>query len=688
MKRRLACFCAAALILLFASCAALASTVVDSLTLPPENPSAVDAGAIIQLDAVLSPEGTGAVVSWRFSNPKKYGKYASILPIPGDPDSCQIRGRAPGRVIVTARAGSRIASTVITINAPQASSLRLNARAVTLNPSGAYSTYLLRAATTPTYHSDSVEWAVGGDPDGAILSIEPSADGKTCLVTAKSDGSETRTCTVTAALRKGLKSAVCQFTVMKIPEKYVRVAKSAVVPRFSSRPLTAVVYPVDAFDKTITWTVVKNPLVASVDPLTGEVTGLMPGTAVIQASTPNGSSARCTVVVKTVRYSSFSAAPSSKVLEKDATFQITTRRAPAYVSYPDVTYAVTYSSNPGQDVVTVDSTGLVRGVNRGYATITVTADGGRVKRYISIKVIDSVQAIPVTISAIGDVMLGGDPRKSSYNDFAALWAKGPNYFFAEIKDELKGIAIANLEIPLIHTNTVVRSSRSYIFRGEPIYAQALAAGGIDGVDLDNNHIMDYGSRGFSATKSALYAQGVSYFGRGGVWYTVQNGIRIGFMGFRPESISVPKMRSHIKSARSRCDILVVSFHWGVEKRYYPTGQQVTYGREAVKAGADLVVGHHSHLISGIELYRGKHIVYGLGTIVSAVERPDDVDTFIYQHTFSVTGTSVTNKSFEIVPVLMTKQPKGSKNDARPVLDSDENRIRNRIKGYSPASNPF
>jgi poly-gamma-glutamate synthesis protein (capsule biosynthesis protein) len=669
MKRRLAIFCAAALVLLLPFGAALAAT-VTGITLPVG--LMVEVGASIALDATVTPADSGATVTWRLGS----SKYTTLTVT--DADSCTITGKAPGRVSVTAKAGGKSATTYVIVNAVQASSIKLNAGSVTLNPTGNNSTYQLIATLSPTYNTDSVTWA---SDDTSVATVSDSG-----LVTAVSDGSSTATCNITATTVKGSLTAVCHVTVAKIPEKYVRVTQNPVVPLYGTRPLKATVYPLDAFSdfRTVTWSVVKNPLVASVDPVTGVVTGLKKGTAVIQASTANGRSARCTVTVKLVRYSSFSASPSSKVLEKGLTFQITPKRSPLYVSYPDVTYT---SNNT--DVATVDSTGLVSGVARGYAKISVAADKGRVTRTVTVRVIDSTTPTEVTISAMGDVMLGGDPRKSSYDRFAKLWSSHPHsYFFNEIKDYFKGITVANLEIPLIDTSSIMQGARSYIFRGKTAYADALTAGGIDAVDLDNNHILDYGSRGYSSTRSALTARGVGYFGLGKVFYKTVNGVKIGFMGFRPTSSSVSKVKSAVKAVKSQCDIVVVSFHWGTDFVYRISAQQIAYGHAAVQGGADLVLGHHSHVVSGIEVYKGKHIVYGLGSIVSTVELPDDTDTFIYRHTFSVTGTSVSNAGFDIVPVLMTNS--NSYNDAQPVVatGSDKTRILNKIEKYSPSSNPF
>jgi len=681
MKRQLAILCAAALIFLFAAVGAQAADVVE-ITLSPGT-STVDVGARLELDAELTPADADAAIRWTSSRPQ----YATVKAKDGDPYTCVIKGKAMGKTIITARAGGKSVSRMITVTKPWASSIKLNRSSVTLNPKGAsYSTYTLRATTTPSYHSDTIHWEA--DPESGVVSIEPSEDGKTCTVTAVADGSEEKSCMIKATTAKSQRFAACQITVKKIPEKYVRVTTSAVVPLNQTspqtRPLTYAVYPVDAFDKSVTWSVSRNPDVASVDQ-NGVVTGLKAGNAIIRVTTANGSWAQCTVSVKPVRYSSFSVSPSSKVLERGATFQINTKRSPTYVSYPDLEF-----ESDDESVARVDKHGVVTGVGRGYAKITVTGDNGRVSRSVTVRIIDSNSSIEVTVSAIGDVMLGGDPRKDSFKRFDKLWkAHEANYFFAEIKNELIGVVFANLEIPLYNTSRIVNGNRSYIFCGRKEYALALSAGGIDAVDLDNNHIMDYGSAGFTSTKSAVRSQGVGYFGRGSVYYTIRNGIKIGFVGFRPESISISKMKASVKAVKSRCDIVIASFHWGRDYIKSISASQRAYGRAAVQAGADLVVGHHSHVVSGIEKYtykgRSAYIVYGLGTIVSAVTRPEDIDTFIYQHTFSVTGTTVSNADAKIVPVKMTKAGKTEQNDAQPyIAEGDAKReIIDKIKQYSP-----
>ncbi len=681
MKKWLILCCAAALFLAFASGAALASGVVTDVRFP-EDFGSVDVGQTVTVDAIVTPADTGATVRWSSSR----SQYATVRALDGD--TCVIQGKRMGSTKITAKVGGKTFTKMLYVRAPKASSIKLNAKSVTLNPSGNHSTYTLTARLTPTYHSDSVEWSTS---DETIVSLAPN--GNTCVVTARADGSSAQKATVTATLTKAKKSASATFTVTKIPEKYVRISTRTVVPLYSGRTLTATVYPTNAFNQTVAWEVIKNPdrvkLTDNGDG-TARVEGVRAGTSVIRVTAANGKSATCTVTVKLVRLSSLSVTPSSKTVEKDKTYEIKIKRSPTYVSYPDVT--ITSSNESVATVKQTDGKWIVTGTGRGYAKLYVSADNGRVKRTLSVRVLDYTNPTTVTVSAIGDVMLGGDPRKSSFGRFEDLWKKGSGYFFAKIKSELKGISIANLEMPLINTSKVANGSRSYIFRGKTTYAQALKAGGVDAVDLDNNHIMDYGSSGYNSTRSAVSGQGIGSFGRGKVCYITQNGVKVGFAGFRPESISLSKMKSSVKALKQRCDVAVISFHWGTEYRYKATASQVAYGRAAVQAGADLVLGHGPHVVGGIELYRNKHIVYSLGTIISTVTLPDDTDCFIYRHTFAVTDTSkgvaVSNAGFDIVPATMSGST--SYNDAQPQLESGSaaSKIVSKIKSASPDNNPF
>ena len=234
MKRWIVLLSAAVLALFLLSGVAFATTVVESIALP-DGVNSVDVGATLTLDATITPADTGVPIQWTSSRTQ----YATVKAL--DADTCVITGKAMGSTIITAKAGGKSVSVMFYVRKPMASSIKLNTKAKTLNPSGTYSTYLLRATTTPTYHSDTIVWSTN-DPSDSIIAIEPSPAGDTCLVTAVSDGSETENLLPsTAKLQKAGKTATCVVTVTKIPGKYVRLITSAVVPLDASRPLTATV---------------------------------------------------------------------------------------------------------------------------------------------------------------------------------------------------------------------------------------------------------------------------------------------------------------------------------------------------------------------------------------------------------------------------------------------------------------
>ncbi len=401
MKRLLAAFFVSALALILWTAAASAEA-VTGITLPA-SPLWVTRGTTYQMEAALSPEGAEAPVTWVSSRPQ----YAAVHKQTG-----LVTARRMGKTIITAKAGGKSATCVIVVAEPFAKTIKINKTALTLNPGAQYQ---LVTKLTPAYFFVKPEWS---STDETVATVS-----ETGLVKAVSDGNEARTCVISATLANG-RRVRCTVKVVKIPEKYVRTAKSAVVPLYGERPLPAVVYPANAFDRSVIWAVTKNPHVLElVDPLKGVFKGLTNGSALVEVRTANGRSARSLVKVKPVRYTSFAVSPTSKTIEKGSSFVLTVKRKPVYVSYPDV--SLSSNDEAVATVELVDGQWVVTAVGRGYAKITATGDNGRLSRSMSVRVISSEETIPVTISAIGDVMLGGDPRKGkpSYSAFKTLWDK-------------------------------------------------------------------------------------------------------------------------------------------------------------------------------------------------------------------------------------------------------------------------
>ena len=159
------------------------------------------------------------------------------------------------------------------------------------------------------------------------------------------------------------------------------------------------------------------------------------------------------------------------------------------------------------------------------------------------------------------------------------------------------------------------------------------------------------------------------------------GVRVGMLAYQTFNGNYPrlteKVPQDILQARELCDILIVSYHWGAEEDYYPNENQQTLGRLTIDAGADLVVGHHSHRINPIEEYRGKYIVYSLANFSFAGNsKPSDMSSFVFQIRFAVKDGISDVRGFRIVPFRISS--KTDRNDFIPTPFTDQRLIDNVI----------
>lgn len=197
------------------------------------------------------------------------------------------------------------------------------------------------------------------------------------------------------------------------------------------------------------------------------------------------------------------------------------------------------------------------------------------------------------------------------------------------------ISFANLEGPISDQGT--NRGSAYSFRMDPAVAPALSGAGFDVLNVANNHAGDWGREAFIDTLTRLKDAHIAYTGGGmnrdeatqPVLLT-RGGTRIGFLGFSdvgPSWLAVgsstpgilltsdPERNSIISNAKKQVDILVVSFHFGNEYETSPSKRQRDLARAAVESGADMVIGHHPHVVENTELYNGGLIAYSLGNFV-------------------------------------------------------------------------
>jgi len=281
----------------------------------------------------------------------------------------------------------------------------------------------------------------------------------------------------------------------------------------------------------------------------------------------------------------------------------------------------------------------------------------------------------VTLSFTGDVTIGGNVQVSgkTYFDRELERHNGDITFpFRNVKaifltDDL---TVINFEGTLTTAGKNPKLSKNrFLFRAPPGYVRMFRSSGVDAVSLENNHVLDMGKDGLEETKQTLRSAGISYACEGEPAIVYARGVKVGLLAYqtfggRHDEI-IARLPQDIASLRAEgCGIVIANYHWGDDSSYKPNPNQVRLGRATIDAGADLVVGHHSHRINPIELYKGKYICYSLGNFSFAGNNnPDDMSTFIFQVRMRVKDRQATSEAFRIIPCRISSRE--DRNDFAP-----------------------
>lgn len=296
----------------------------------------------------------------------------------------------------------------------------------------------------------------------------------------------------------------------------------------------------------------------------------------------------------------------------------------------------------------------------------------------------------VTISAAGDFTLGTDENFDYSTSLPARYeeVQDPGYFLQNVKDIFASddLTIVNLEGPL--TTSEERADKQFSFKGDPSYTEILTNGSVEACNLANNHSKDYGIQGYEDTIANVEAAGIKTFGyeRTAIWET--NGVKVGLAGVYELAEGMDcqdDMTATIQSLKDAgADLVIVSFHWGVEKENYPDETQQALAHAAIDQGADLVLGHHPHVLQGIEKYQGKYIVYSLGNFCfGGNKNPSDKDTMIFQQTFTLeNGEVVEDDAINIIPCRISSEDDYNNYQPTPAEGEEAQRILGRIQEYS------
>lgn len=266
-----------------------------------------------------------------------------------------------------------------------------------------------------------------------------------------------------------------------------------------------------------------------------------------------------------------------------------------------------------------------------------------------------------TMFFTGDVML--QYCKGIYAE------KGINGLITEyIQQEMVNadMTMINNEFPF-STRGEKAPDKQYTFRVEPSYVSALLDMGVDVASLANNHALDFGPDALIDTFTTLDDAGISYVGAGETKERAEEAIFVEAGGRKVGVLSASRvipvvewniancqpglfctydstrLVQRIKEIESQCDYVVVFVHWGLERKTYPEEYQRNLAKQYIDAGADLVVGNHSHVPQGIEYYNGVPIVYCLGNYIF---NPNMTDTYALKAVWNAEGETV----LQVIPV--------------------------------------
>lgn len=263
-----------------------------------------------------------------------------------------------------------------------------------------------------------------------------------------------------------------------------------------------------------------------------------------------------------------------------------------------------------------------------------------------------------------------------------LQTKGAVHPFRNMMEIFKNrdILFGNLEVVL--SDEGKKAKKAFVLNAPPENVKFLKEAQFNVLNIANNHILDLGVSGFRNTIDLLKENNLRFIGAGSdssvsnFLIVEKNGLKIGFVGYTrgrfrvPEGILINKIKEEkivkdIKDLKEKCDHVVVSLHWGIENVFYPSPDQIALAHSLIDNGAILILGHHPHVIQGIEKYKGGLISYSLGNFQFDSETFQE--TIILKVVFNERGI----ENYNIIPVVIDENSvpvKAEEHNSKKILD--------------------
>lgn len=265
----------------------------------------------------------------------------------------------------------------------------------------------------------------------------------------------------------------------------------------------------------------------------------------------------------------------------------------------------------------------------------------------------------IKLLAVGDIFLQSKNGKNP---------------FEKVKGVLKGkdILFGNLETAL--SNKGNEKEKAVCLYTSPKKVKYIKKAGFDILNLANNHILDLGIEGFNETLEVLSWNGIQFIGVTNQKFSnryliiEKRGIKLGFLGYweggfhdyKNNNIIINKIdertiTNDIGRIKEKCDVAIISLHWGFDNVFYPSPKQIKLAHRIIKSGANIILGHHSHVIQGIEEYRGGLIAYSLGNFQFfnlSINKEEKRNYYSFILSMGINKNGL--KNYDIIPVKINE----------------------------------
>ena len=289
------------------------------------------------------------------------------------------------------------------------------------------------------------------------------------------------------------------------------------------------------------------------------------------------------------------------------------------------------------------------------------------------------QPIVYTLSFAGDCTFGNRKERYDADTFISIVGEDYAYPFADVAAYFHNddCTFINLEGPL--TDGGSPADKKFVFKGPTSYVNIMTAGSVEFANVANNHAYDYGASGYRDTLDTLDQAGIFYADSGQTTvFTTESGLTIGVYAHMYPNNSNGIAQKIADLRAQGAEIVIASMHWGQEYYYNPNGTQVTIAHDAIDAGADIVYGHHPHVLQKIEEYNGGIIYYSLGNFsFGGNTNPIDKDSaIIQQQIIRQSDGTVQLGEVTAIPVFISGINPG--NDFQPVPIEKDTEAYNRV----------